>query len=95
MNIPRWLWWKRYFDVGLGLTSYAKYLIAFFGMYSIGEGVNMNYTLILGVVYIISCFIIGKIWVYYKMIDRENEISNILNPFQVEVREKLIREKFK
>lgn len=89
------LWIKKYFDVGLGLTNYAKYLIAFFGLYSVGEGISMNITLIIGIAYIIGCFILGFVWIKFKLIDAENEIDNVLNPFQREVRDKLNGKRFK
>lgn len=78
-----------YFDKGLGLTSYFKYVIALFGLYSIGTNIDIKYTMILGVLYIFSCFVLGFVWIERKLIDYENEINNILNPFQREVREKL------
>jgi hypothetical protein len=89
MRIPAFLWLKRYFDTGVGLTSYFKYVVALFGLYSLDKGIPMEWTLLLGVFYIILCFSAGYFWIKYKMTDYEYEISNLLNPFQKEVREKL------
>jgi len=86
---------KKYFDIGLGLTSYIKYVIAFIGLYSVGKDIDMNYTVILGVAYLFFCFILGYLWVKFELIHTENEINNIFNPFQNQVREKLEIEKFK
>lgn len=88
-HIPSWLWLKFYFDKGLGVTSYAKYLIAIFGLYSIGKDIDINYTIAFGLIYILCCFVIGYLWVRSKLQDAENEIQNRLNPFQREVRAKL------
>lgn len=89
MRIPRFLWWKRYFDTGLSLTNYVKYVIGLMGLYSVGKDIDINYTLIIGGAYLIFCFILGYFWIKHKMVDYENEINNRLNPFQREVREKL------
>jgi len=82
---------KAYFDKGWGLTGYIKYIIALFGISSL----NVKRTLIVGVIYGISCYFLGRIWFKYRLVDTENEIQNRFNPFQKEVREKLKIEKFK
>jgi len=80
---------KAYFDRGLSLTNYMKYIIAIFGFYSLSENIDFKYLLIIGVFYIIFCFILGWLWYKYRLIDLENEINNIYNPFQREIRRKL------
>lgn len=88
-TIPKWLWIKRYFDTGLGLTNYFKYLIAFFSVYSLDKNIPIEWTMLLGFFYLIFCIVLGYYWVHKKLIDAENEINNLLNPFQREVRHKL------
>jgi len=79
------LLWKAYLDKGWGLTSYIKYAIALFGVASL----NAKATLILGCFYMFFCLILGKLWYYFRIIDVENEIANLFNPFAREVRGKL------
>ena len=81
---------KAYFDKGWGLTSYMKYVIALFGLYSIGENISMTIMMEIAVVYSIGCYFLGRMWYNYRLIDTENEINNMFNPFQREMREKLI-----
>lgn len=78
------LWQKRYFDTGFGVLGYLKYLIV--GMGFTG---NTALTIKFGIIYALVCYIFGTIWVKKKVVDMENEISNILNPFQREVRQSL------
>lgn len=85
-DIPSWLWIKKYFDTGLGLTAYAKYLIAIFGIYTALTDLNPIYLVILGVFYLFLCILLGWLWIKYNFFDKELEINNRLNPFQKEVR---------
>lgn len=91
--IPRWLWLKRYFDTGIGLTTYAKYLIAIFSIYSISKDIPIEWTLAAGVLYVFACIFIGWWWISSRLIDAEKEIDNLLDPFQREVRHYVNREK--
>lgn len=95
LKIPRWLWYKRYFETGLGITSFMKYVLAIFGAFSVGIKLNLVWTAILGILYLLSCFIVGYWWIESKILEKENEINNLLNPFQVEVREAIKKKKFK
>lgn len=77
---------KAYFDKGLGLTNYVKYLIAFFGIASL----DVKSTMYIGIAYLFFCYFLGRWWYKHKLIETENEINNIFNPFMKEVRQKLI-----
>jgi len=74
---------KAYFDKGLGLTNYIKYMIAFFGIASL----NAKVTLILGIVYGVLCFIVGWVWFRFRLVEVEKEIENKYNLFVTEMRE--------
>jgi len=79
------LLWKAYFDKGFGITSYAKYFIAFFGLAS----QDIMTTLWIGFFYGIFCFFLGWGWYRFKIIETENEVSNVFNPFCRDVRNSL------
>ena len=74
---------KRYFDTGYSVTSYIKYMIAFFGLAS----ADLKATLIIGVAYGIFCFIFGYLWIKYNWYTAEQEVSNQYNLFVKEMRE--------
>lgn len=73
---------KAYFDKGYGVTSYFKYMIAFYGVTSL----NVKSVMIAGVIYGISCFFIGYLWYKYRFTDAEIEVSNQFDPFVREMR---------
>lgn len=73
---------KAYFDKGYGLTNYFFKLVAVFGLTT---GLS-EATFIILFFYSISCYILGRWWYKHKLIETENEIGNIFNPFQQEMR---------
>lgn len=80
---------KAYFEKGYGLTSMAKYLIAYIGLANTIVTQDMKFALIMGLAYFCSCFFIGWVWYHFKLVEAEAEVGNRFNPFQREVREKL------
>lgn len=79
-NLKFWRWLlqqKYYFDKGLGLFGYLKYVI-------IGIGISFKdfyLTIIMGIVTSIFCYILGFLWTRKRLGDLENDISNQYNPF--------------
>lgn len=89
MRLMWWLLWqKRYFDTGFGVLGYLKYLIV-----GVGFTGNSQLTIRFAIGYAIVCYLFGLAWVKFKVVDMENEISNILNPFQREVRKAIRKRK--
>ena len=80
--------WKAYFEKGYGITSYIKYLIVIFGLYSAFQSQSITITLVLAFVYGISCFFIGWAWYHYGIITSEIEVHNTFDLFVKEMRKK-------
>ena len=76
---------KAYFDKGYSLTHYFFKLVAVFGLTS--QMVKETFFILF--FYSLGCYVLGRIWYKYKLIETENEIDNIFNPFQQEMRKKL------
>jgi len=80
--------WKAYFDEGYGFTNYVKYLIAFVGVGAAIQDVSLWYIATVGVVYGLSCFVMGW-WIYWSGFkEAAVEVGNRVNPFVGEMREK-------
>jgi len=86
------LLYKSYFDKGWAITNYFKYLFAFSGFFKL---IDITQAIYIGIFYIIFCFWLGWYWFNRGIIQTENEINNVFNPFQVEIRKKLKGKKFK
>jgi len=76
---------KAYFDTGYGLTSYVKYGIALFGVSSL----NVKITLILGLIYGVFCYLVGRIWFAWGFKIADTEVYNRFNLFVKEMRGQL------
>jgi len=74
-----------YLNKGLGLLNYAKYCVAFFGLTT----QDPKWTAIIAVLFGISCYILGRWWVWSKYAEAEIEVQNRINLFVGEVRNKL------
>ena len=77
--------YKGYFEKGLSLTNYVKYLIAFFSLAS----QDIEAVLWMGGVYAILCFLIGWWWYRSDFIMAEIEVGNKFNKFVKEMRRKI------
>ena len=75
---------KAYFEKGYSLTNYIKYMIALFGL----SYLNVKTTLIMAIIYGVSCFAIGYYWYKWDFITQEIEVSNKFNLFVKEMRSK-------
>lgn len=80
---------KLYFDTGLGLTNYFKYVIAFIGLASN----DVKKTLIAAIIYAIICYILGYIWIKKDMATIDNDVKNQFNPFVKETLKHLSKNK--
>ena len=78
-----------YFNKGYGLTSLVKYGVAVFAI----KITDYRLAFISGLAYAILCYIVGRLWYKYKLIDTEIEINNRVNPFVREMRKKVRRKK--
>lgn len=77
---------KKYFDTGLGLTSYIKYLIAFIGLASS----DVKATLFIAILYAFLCYFLGMYWIKSEFFELEQEVSNIYNKFVREMRRRKV-----
>jgi len=73
---------KAYFDKGMSLTNLLKYAVALFAI----KIPSSKYAILAGVLYVIFCYILGRLWFKLKLIETEIEIGNIFNPFVREMR---------
>ena len=73
---------KAYFDEGYSVTSYFKYLIAFYGMASL----DVKTTLTIGIIYGLSCFGIGWLVFITGFKDAMLEVRNRFDPFVKQMR---------
>lgn len=76
---------KAYFDKGLAVSVYVKYLIAFFGLASL----DVLLTMIIGVIYAVLAYFLGMFWFKFRLVEEEQEVQNLQNRFVAEVRGKI------
>lgn len=90
MKFYRFFLLKAYFDKGFSLTGYFKYALAFSGVFNL---ITAKVAIYIALFYVLSCFLIGWIWFKCGFVNTENEIQNLFNPFQQEVRATLRKRK--
>lgn len=87
VGVSRFKWYflilKKFFDTGLAVTNYAKYVIAIFGFTSN----NVKLTMMIAGGYSIFCLWLGYVWYLWQLTELENEIGNRFNWFIQEVRD--------
>lgn len=74
---------KAYFDKGMDILNYGKYIIAALGIATD----NIKTILILAGSFAVAAYIVGLIWFKLKFIDAELEVYNRVNPFVRDMRQ--------
>lgn len=74
---------KAYFDKGMDILNYGKYVIAALGI-ALDDIRTILY--IVGVFAIVA-YIVGYIWFKFEFVDAETEVYNRANPFVKEMRD--------
>jgi len=77
---------KAYFEKGLGITNYFKYLIILAG---VAEGLatkSVKLTFILAIIYGVGCYFLGWAWYRFGWYEQEIEVGNQFNIFVKETR---------
>lgn len=83
----RFLMLKRYFDTGLGLTSYFTKILMIIGIgFAVDNIKNTLWIVFLGLAYFMFCMVLGWIWLKFGLFETELEILNKFNPFVKEAR---------
>ena len=78
---------KQYFSKGEDLISYGKWFILYFG----ASTMDFNLTIILGVIYGLISYVMGRIWYSRGFAEADTEVNNRFNLFVKEMRKKLCR----
>ena len=81
--------YKKYFDIGTGITNYFTKVLILTGFAAIVSGMTVATTLIIAGVYTVFCFILGYAWLKLGIFTAEQEVSNIYNLFVEQVRNKI------
>src|SRR3990167_5720791 len=71
---------KAYFDTGLGLTNYAKYIIGLLAIDGIFRR-SLTITIIAAIFYLVFCYFLGLWWLKKGWYEQQLEVSNKFNPF--------------
>ena len=75
-----------YFDKGYGRLSIVKYFWLIVGGLSFQSDVSLVYTIYLGFIYMVICYILGWFWYKKGWNEAEIEVMNQVNPFVQEMR---------
>lgn len=73
---------KAYFDKGMDILNYGKYVIAALGI----ALDSIKSLLIIAFIFAIVAYVVGFIWFKMKFVDAEVEVYNRANPFVKEMR---------
>ena len=87
LRLYKFLLWKTYVDKGLALMNYPTKALMVVGIGATVQDYPLNNIILFSFIYAFFCLILGRLWLRYRLLDTEQEIMNIFNPFCREVRE--------
>ncbi len=77
---------KFYFDTGWGALSYFKYLLGVLGIGGLLVGFSIKWVFLIGVIYGVICYVLGRWMVVHGFSAAEIEVRNLINKFVGETR---------
>src|SRR3972149_9458017 len=78
--------WKTWFDIGNGWTGYITKVLVIVGIgFAVDDIKNVFLIIILGIIYAGINFLIGWAYIKYGLLETQQEINNIYNPFEKQV----------
>ncbi len=77
---------KAYFDKGWSFASFLRYAIVLTGLAEGFATQSMKFTLLIGVVYAICCYLFGRYFFKHGWIKAEHEVTNQFNLIMREIR---------
>lgn len=75
-----------YFDKGYGRLSIIKYFWLLAGGLFIQKGIDLKWSIYLGIIYMTVCYLFGWFWYKYEWNTAEIEVVNNINLFVKEMR---------
>lgn len=88
MRFYKFCLFKAYFDKGLSLMAYPTKALMVLGIGAVAQNYSLRNVVIVTIAYALFCFVLGKLWFKFKIVDAEHEVMNNVNPFVREMRSK-------
>jgi hypothetical protein len=96
MRLYKTLLVKAYFDKGASILNYVLKVLTVIGIGGAAtKTFSLDLILLFSFLFVLICLGVGFCWYKFNIVETENEIGNMFNPFCKEVRKELKIKPFK